>query len=160
VSIVQLAEHWIVAPKVVGSNPSIYPININFLHKKINNFIFEFSIMMRGVAIFFLHKTYFLTHYYLLSDLLWQEALILDFLQKKVINNWTQKFLVISSYLFNERVVFDLIIKFFLDLFIWPMHRLFIFQINNVSSLLTVVFFIWCSIVIFTNFLYLFGLLF
>jgi hypothetical protein len=26
--------------------------------------------MMRGVAIFFLHKTYFLTHYYLLSDLL------------------------------------------------------------------------------------------
>jgi len=95
-----------------------------------------------------------------LSDLLWQEALIIDFLQKKIINNWTQKFLVISSYLFSERVIFESLIKFFLDLFIWPLHRLFIFQVNNVSNLFTAIFFLWCSSVIFISFCYLFILLF
>lgn len=155
-----MAERWIVAPKVVGSNPSIYPIFINLLHKKINYFLFKISYIINELNINFLQKMYFLFYYYLLNDLLWQEALILDFLQKKIINNWTQKFLIISSYLFNERVIFDVIIKFFLNLFIWPLHQLFIFQINNISNLFTTIFFLWCSSVIFIIFCYFFSLLF
>lgn len=155
-----MAERWIVAPEVVGSNPSIYPIVVFSFHKKINNFLYEFSFFINKSTLIFLHKTYFLTYYYSLNDLLWQEALIIDFLQKKIINNWTQKFLVISSYLFNERVVFDSIIKFFLDLFIWPLHRLFVFQINNISNLFTFIFFLWCVSIIFLIFCYFFSLLF
>lgn len=155
-----MAERWIVAPKVVGSNPSIYPIVIKSFHEKINHIVFKLSQLMTEVLTNFFHKIYFLPHYYLLSDLIWQEALLIDFLQKKVVNTWTQKFLVISSYLFNERVVFDSIIKFFLDLFLWPLHKLFIFQINNISNLFTSIFFFWCLSFMFLVYCYLFSLLF
>ena len=160
VSIVQLVERWIVAPKVVGSSPSIYPIDANLLLKKINRTIFKLTLLLNEVLINFLYKTYFLSYYYSLNDLIWQEALLIDFLQKKIINNWTQKFLVVSSYLFNERVVFDSIIKFFLELFIWPLHKLFIFQINNIGNLFTSIFFFWCLCFIFLVYCYFFSLLF
>lgn len=70
VSIVQLAERWIVAPEVVGSNPSIYPISTNPLHKKINRVVFKLSQLMNEIFMSFFHKTYFLPRYYLLSDLI------------------------------------------------------------------------------------------
>jgi hypothetical protein len=41
VSIVQLVERWIVAPKVEGSNPSSYPMNIFFILSSYNSFIFN-----------------------------------------------------------------------------------------------------------------------
>lgn len=94
--------------------------------------------------IFFVNRSYFITNYYSLNELIWQEGLLIDFLQKKIADNWIKKFLIYSSYLFNEKLLFDKIIKFFLNLIIWPAHKLSIFDFNNTANILfmTVFFFI------------------
>jgi len=43
---------------------------------------------------------------------------LIDFLQKKIADNWTKKFLIYSSYLFNEKLLFDKVIRFYLNLVI------------------------------------------
>jgi hypothetical protein len=77
-----------------------------------------------------------------------------DFLQKKVTDNWLKKFVIYSANLFSERVVFEKIIKFYLDLLIWPMHKLFIFEFNNVGGLLFINLFIFLISFFFFGFLY------
>ena len=136
VSIVQLAERWIVASKVVGSSPSSYPMSIFFWFYNYNFFIFNLYFFFINLINRFLIKTYFLINFYFLNELIWQEGFLIDFIQKKITDNWIKKFLIYSAYLFNERLVFDKIIKFYLNLIIWPLHKLFIFEINNVSKLL------------------------
>jgi len=84
---------------------------------------------------FFL-KTYFIGDYYRLNDQVWQDGFLVDFLQKKFLDKWVRRFLIISSYLFNERVVFDRVIRVYADLIIWTGNRNNIFEFNNVSSTL------------------------
>jgi len=96
----------------------------------------------KGVFIFthllssFFEKTLFIKRYYLINDLMWQDGFLIDFLQKKVLDKWTRRFLILSAYLFNERLVFDALIKFYLDLVLWVGHRFVIFEFTNVASLL------------------------
>ena len=119
----------------------MYIFNFFYLY----NFFFYNCKKLKTILINdFLYKTYFITNYYLLNELIWQEGLIIDFLQKKVIDNWIKKFLIFSSYLFNEKLIFDKVIRFYLDLIIWPAHKFIIFDFNNVSSILfmTIFFFI------------------
>jgi len=84
----------------------------------------------------FIKTFFFINRFKKINDLIWQEGLLLDFLQKKSFDLWLKKFLIFSSYLFNEKYIFDKITRFFINLFITPAHRFFIFEINNVSSLL------------------------
>ena len=113
--IVQLVEQRIVASKVESSSLSIYQMNIfkllnfyNFFQIKIENIKLEISFN-------FLLKINFLFNYFFINELIWQEGLLIDFLQKKIIDNWIKKFLIYSSYLFNECLVFETIIKFYLN---------------------------------------------
>ncbi len=110
-----------------------------------NNFFSNLAVLKNNYLTNFLYKTFFCTNYYLLNELIWQEGLLIDFLQKKIADNWVKKFLIYSAYLFNERFLFDKIIRFYLDLLIWPMHKLFIFEFNNVANTLfiTIFFFIF-----------------
>lgn len=57
---------------------------------------------------------------------------------KKVVDKWTRKFLIVSAYLFNERLVFDRIIRAYLDLVIWAGNKITIFEYNNIASTLLV----------------------
>lgn len=133
------------------------PVKIFFLY---NSFFFNLQKLKLILLNNFLFKIYFISNYYLLNELIWQEGLLIDFLQKKVADNWIKKFLIFSAYLFNERLVFDKIIRFYLDLIIWPMHKLFIFEFNNVSNTLFItIFFFILNFFIFT-FFYLFILMF
>lgn len=145
------------APKVVGSNPSSYPMNIFFLY---NSFFFNLKKFKFLFLNNFLFKINFITNYFILNDLILQEGLLIDFLQKKIIDNWIKKFLIYSSYLFNERLLFNKIIRFYLDLIIWPAHKLFIFEFNNVSNtfFITIFFFIFNFFLF--SFFYLFFLFF
>lgn len=108
----------------------------------------------------YLYKTFFISNYYLLNELIWQEGFLIDFLQKKIADNWIKKFLIFSSYLFNERLVFDKFIRFYLDLIIWPMHKLFIFEFNNVSNTLFITIFFFILFFFIFVFFYFFLLLF
>lgn len=131
-----MAERWIVAPKVEGSSPSIYPINFTYLMCKYTVVDANVRNIFKAAISAFLYKTLFLYRYYVLNDLIWQEAFLIDFVQKKTTNKWIQKFLIISSYLFNERLLFDYIIRFSLDFFLWPAHKLSMFDVSSTSNLL------------------------
>jgi hypothetical protein len=121
-----------------------------------NYFSFQISFLINTTLNNFLIRFYFLSNYYILNELIWQEGLMLDFLQKKIIDNWLKKFVIYSANLFSERVIFEKIIKFYLDLLIWPMHKLFIFEFNNVGGLLFVNLFIFLISFFFFGFLYFF----
>jgi hypothetical protein len=84
----------------------------------------------------FTKKFYFIHQYFLLNELIWQEGLLIDFLQKKTLDNWLKKFVIYSGYLFNEKLVFDNLIKFYLNLIIYPLTKFSIFELNNVSNLI------------------------
>lgn len=86
----------------------------------------------------FLVNFFFLRNYYILNELIWQDGFLIDFLQKKVVDKWMRKFLIYSAYLFNERVVFDYVVRFYIDLVIWPSYRLSIYEFSNVSSTILV----------------------
>lgn len=149
-----MVERWIVAPKVVGSSPSSYPMNIFFFFFKYNFFIFNLQFFFFNLIKKFFINFYFLLNYYILNDLIWQEGFLIDFMQKKITDNWIKKFLIYSSYLFNERLVFDKIVKFYLNLIIWPLHKLFIFEINNVSNILFITVFLFLFFFLFFSFFF------
>jgi hypothetical protein len=125
-----------------------------------NYLIYNFKSFKLTYLNNFLYKIYFISNYYILNELIWQEGLLIDFLQKKIADNWVKKFLIFSAYLFNERLVFDKIIRFYLDLIIWPMHKFFIFEFNNISNTLFVTIFFFIFFLFFFIFFYFFLLLF
>ena len=85
----------------------------------------------------------FLPRYYQVNDLLWQDGFLIDFLQKKLVDKWTRKFLIYSGYLFNERLVFDWVIRFYIDLVIWSTYRVMIYEFTNVASTLVATLFLF-----------------
>ena len=125
-----------------------------------NNLAHNFNKIKLFYLNIFFYKTYFISNYYLLNELIWQEGLLIDFLQKKIADNWTKKFLIYSSYLFNEKLLFDKIIRFYLNLIIWPSHQASIFDFNNVSHILFITVFFFISITFIFLFLYFYFLLF
>lgn len=154
-----MVEQWIVAPKVVGSNPSSYPLNFFKLFISYNSVSHTLNNLKFDIINSFLYKSRFIGNYYLLNDLIWQEGLFLDFLQKKTIDNWIKKFLIHSANLFNERLVFDKVIRFYLDLLIWPMHKIFIFEFQNVGGILFINLFIFLFSFLFFALFYFFLIL-
>lgn len=78
----------------------------------------------------------YLPHYYRINDLMWQDGLLIDFLQKKVADKWVRRFLVCSSYLYSERVVFKFVVRFYIDYVVWPAVNLSIFEYSSVSFML------------------------
>ncbi len=75
---------------------------------------FRFSKFNESLLILFIDFFYFLRSYYILNDIIWQDGFLIDFLQKKIIDKWIRKFVIFSGYLFNERLVFDYVIKFYI----------------------------------------------
>lgn len=149
-----MVEQWIVAPKVVGSSPSSYPMNKFTIFYFYNYFSFNLINIKQEILLKSLLNFNFLIKFYHLVDLIFQEGLLIDFLQKKITDNWIKKFLIYSSYLFNERLVFDKVTRFYLDLLIWPMHKLSIFEFSNVSNTLFI------NVFFFFFFFFVFSLLF
>jgi hypothetical protein len=108
----------------------------------------------------FLESFIFLRNYYILNDLIWQDGFLIDFLQKKVADKWMRKFLIYSAYLFNERLVFDYVVRFYIDLIIWPTYRINIYEFNNVASTLLVTLFLLITLFLIFSLSYLFTLFF
>jgi len=107
-----------------------------YVFTNLNLIFFNIKKIHFYTKINYLKKIFFLNRYFKLNDLIWQEGLLLDFLQKKSSDIWLKKFLIYTSYLFNEKYLFEKITRFFINFFIIPSHKFFIFEINNVSNLL------------------------
>ena len=79
----------------------------------------------------------FLPDYYRMNEKIWLEGLLVDWLQKSIFDKWVKRFLIHSSYLFNERVMFDLVVRFYIDYVIWFSHSFSIWNVKSISSILS-----------------------
>lgn len=71
-----------------------------------------------------------------------------------------RKFLIISSYLFSERVLFTFVVKFYNDLIIWPSTHVSVFELSNVSLMFFITISALLALLLLLNFSCLFALLF
>ena len=98
---------------------------------------------------------FFLKRYYRLNDLIWQDGFLFDFLQKKVIDRWVRTFVIHSGYLFSERFLFDIVVRFYIDFVIWPLYSYSLYEFNNVAATLTVTLLLLMSLLLITSVYYL-----
>ena len=102
----------------------------------------------------------FLRDYFIFNDLIWQDGFLIDFLQKKIADKWIRKFVVYSGYFFNERWLFDHVVRFYINLVIWPGYSVNIYEFNNVASTLLVTLFLAMSLFLVIGTLYFWVLVF
>jgi hypothetical protein len=87
----------------------------------------------------FMDSFFFLKRFYRINDLMWQDGFLFDFLQKKVIDRWVRTFVIYSGYLFSERLWFDYVVRFYIDLIIWPGHSKTIYEFTSISATLVTI---------------------
>ena len=107
----------------------------------------------------FIHKVNFLPSFYSMNEKIWLEGLLVDFLQKTMFDKWTRRFLIHSAYLYNERVVFDFVVRFYIDYVVWASHKISIFDFKSISNTLLILLSSLCLLLITFNTLYVFCLL-
>ena len=96
----------------------------------------------------FLKKSSFVKIYYIRSENIWNDGFLFDFLQKKTADAWVRRFVIYTGFLFSERLVFDYIVRIYLDNLIWPLHEYSIFETLNVSEMLLNVLFFYLSLLL------------
>ena len=107
----------------------------------------------------FLTRSLFLTTFYTRSENIWQDGFLFDFLQKKTADAWVRRFVIYTGFLFSERLVFDSVVRVYLDNLIWPGHDKSIFETSNVSEMLTSIIFLLVTLWLLVFTVYLFTLL-
>jgi len=94
----------------------------------------------------FVFKSTFIQKYYMRSENMWNDGFLFDFLQKKTADAWIRRFVIYTGFLFSERLVFDYVVRIYLDNLIWPLHDISIFETSNVSEMLLNVLFLYLSL--------------
>jgi len=107
----------------------------------------------------FISKSLFLTTFYTRSENMWQDGFLFDFLQKKTADAWVRRFVIYTGFLFSERLVFDSVVRVYLDNLIWPGHDKSIFETSNVSEMLTSLIFLLLTLWFMLFTVYLFAVL-
>ena len=92
--------------------------------------------LLKSIWINTTHSLNFLTTYYSRNELIWSDGFLLDFLQKKTADLWVRKFVIYTGFLFSERLVFEAVVRIYLDNIIWPSHDVSTFETSNVSEML------------------------
>ena len=102
-------------------------------------------------------RSLFLTTFYARSENMWQDGFLFDFLQKKTADAWVRRFVIYTGFLFSERLVFDSVVRIYLDNLIWPGHNKSIFETSNVSEMLTSLIFLLITLwfILFTGYIFL-----
>ena len=100
--------------------------------KNVSNFFWESLIQ----------KLNFIPKFYIRNENMWGDGFLFDFLQKKSADAWVRRFVIYTGFLFSERVVFEFIVRIYLDNFIWNLHSKSIFESSNTSEMLTTTIFL------------------
>jgi hypothetical protein len=90
----------------------------------------------------FIEQSTFITTYYTRNENIWGDGFLFDFLQKKTADAWVRRFVIYTGFLFSERLVFDSVVRIYLDNLIWPGHSYSTFEVSNVSEMLSIVIFL------------------
>jgi len=105
-------------------------------------FFFNFIFLIKWFYEFIVYKTQFLVLYYIRSEYVWQDGFLFDFLQKKTADAWVRQFVIYTGFLFSERLVFENVVRFYIDYLVWPLHNFSIFETKNVSEMLNIIIYI------------------
>lgn len=101
--------------------------------------------VIRGLVID--HLT-FLPKYYQRNENLWNDSLLIDFLQKKTIDSWLRQYVICTGFLFSEKVVFEALVRMYNDTLTWPLHNHHITEVSNVASMLNCVLYLFFLILV------------
>ena len=69
-------------------------------------------------------------------------AFYLIFYKKKTADAWVRQFVIYTGFLFSERLVFENVVRFYIDYLVWPLHNFSIFETKNVSEMLNIIIYI------------------
>jgi len=126
-------------------------ISLNNFFLKINLFAVLYTAWDNLVQ-----KTSFIPHYYVRNENMWGDGFLFDFLQKKTADAWVRRFVIYTGFLFSERVVFEFVVRIYLDNMIWPFHHRSLFEASNTSEMLTTTVFLILTIILTTMLLLLY----
>lgn len=129
----------------------VYIIFINFFKKYIVNLNYFYnynlfiSVQLTLINIVYITINYlsFLPKYYSRNELIWVDGFLFDFLQKKSVDKWIRKFVIYTGFIFSERLVFDYVVRIYIDNIIWPLHYISMFEPSNVIEMLNMTIFIY-----------------
>ena len=129
----------------------VYIIFINFFKKYIVNLNYFYnynlfiSVQLTLINIIYIIINYlsFLPKYYSRNELIWVDGFLFDFLQKKSVDKWIRKFVIYTGFIFSERLVFDYVVRIYIDNIIWPLHYISMFEPSNVIEMLNMTIFIY-----------------
>jgi hypothetical protein len=120
------------------------------LNSTLYKLVLSFFLKKNGVAYNtwdnFIQKSSFITVYYSRNENMWGDGFLFDFLQKKTADAWVRRFVIYTGFLFSERLVFDSVVRVYLDNLIWPGHSNSIFEVSNVSEMLSHTIFVLISL--------------
>ena len=116
------------------------------LYKTLLNFFLKKNGVAYNTWDNFIRKSSFVTVYYSRNENMWGDGFLFDFLQKKTADAWVRRFVIYTGFLFSERLVFDSIVRVYLDNLIWPGHSNSIFEVSNVSEMLSYTIFVLISL--------------
>ena len=118
--------------------------------------LYKVQYVLKSIWIKLIQSLSFITIYYSRNELIWSDGFLIDFLQKKTADLWIRKFVIYTGFLFSERLVFEAVVRVYLDNVIWPSHNLSTFDTSNVSEMLLNILYLYFGlfIVLFTTYLY------
>lgn len=106
------------------------------VHELLLNNLNKVRYLLKLFWINVVYSLSFLTTYYSRNELIWSDGFLFDFLQKKTADLWIRKFVIYTGFLFSERLVFESVVRVYLDNIIWPAHNFSTFETSNVSEML------------------------
>ena len=124
---------------------STYKISVNELFDKLIlvKYIHENVFLMFYISLLYFKKKViknfnFLPKYYLRNENIWLDGFLFDFLQKKSADLWIRKFVIYTGFIFSERLVFDSVVRLYLDNILWPSHYFGFLETNNILEMLLI----------------------
>jgi hypothetical protein len=124
---------------------------INKIYRSIFNEFFIFSII-NILWLKYIKKISFVSMYYKRNELIWLDGFLFDFLQKKSVDIWLRRFIIYTGFLFSERLVFDCVVRLYIDNLIFQFHKFSIFEVSNTSEMLSLIIFLFSTIFFFNSF--------
>ena len=112
--------------------------NLALLKNVSDNIWLAVYTMLTGSKEIVVKNFVFLPKYYSRNENIWVDGFLFDFLQKKSADLWIRKFVIYTGFLFSERLVFDSVVRVYLDNILWPLHYFGSLEANNVLEMLLI----------------------
>lgn len=98
---------------------------------------------------YIIYCTSFLHKYYNRNENIWNDGFLFDFLQKKSVDFFIRKFVIYTGFIFSERLIFDNLIRVYIDNLIWTWHSNNFFEISSISEIINYILFIFTTACLF-----------